>query len=333
MPTLFAVTVDTEEEWDWDAGWPTGDLFLRNIGQLPRFQDLCDQYGITPTYFTNLAVLDDNQSQKILLELSRHHGTEIGMHIHPWNTPPLKSSGPVTARDTFLHNYPADEIVAKLDSVYQRFREMGLTPTSFRGGRYSSGGAIHSYLQKHGFVADSSVVPFSTWEDEGAPDFRDRNLEPRRINPRAEGEEPLWEVPLTMAFTRKSLGFWHGVYERIERGWLGKLRLIGIMEKLGLVRKIWLNFEVFSAKRMLELLKLLRSWDLPFICLTVHSSSLMAGGNPYTPDAIAEERIFDSCKTVFEHLASWDQFQPATITQIAQQLEEEYASHRNQSPG
>src|SRR5437868_5336274 len=87
--THYLVTIDTEEEWDWSAGWPTGQPSVTNIRALPKFQRLCSDYGIRPTYFTDLAVLSDEVARQTLLEVSACPGVEIGMHIHPWNTPPL----------------------------------------------------------------------------------------------------------------------------------------------------------------------------------------------------------------------------------------------------
>ena len=49
--TLYTLTVDTEEEWDWDAAFPTSQLSLRNIDQLPRLQEVCSRHGAAVTYF------------------------------------------------------------------------------------------------------------------------------------------------------------------------------------------------------------------------------------------------------------------------------------------
>src|SRR5690606_11838247 len=111
------------------------------------------------------------------------------------------------ARASFLHNHRAEIARAKLETVYGAFRTAGIVPTSFRGGRYSSGGAIHDFLFEHGFVADCSVVPYTTWNDDGAPDFRDRDLFPVRL-PSREGCLPLWEIPLSLGFSRSPFGFW-----------------------------------------------------------------------------------------------------------------------------
>jgi hypothetical protein len=324
MPTFYAMTVDTEEEWDWSAGWPTSDLKVTNIRQLPKFQELCTRHGVRTTYFTNQAVLDDAEASGTIHDLSKRDNVEIGMHIHPWNTPPLVGTDPVRARQTFLRNLPEDLVFAKLDSVWKAFERHGLRPTSFRGGRYSSGGPIHQFLRDHGFKADSSVVPFATWADDGSPDYLERDLLPVRLQPRFDGDPPLWEVPLTIAYTRRPFGFWARCYEIAQNPLLRRLHMIGIAERLGLVHRIWLNFEDWAGRRMLELLRFLRPMELPCICFTVHSSSLVAGEGPYTQNLADEERIFAQMDEVFGTVATWPDFRPATVTEIADQLEVDY---------
>jgi hypothetical protein len=323
MPTLFTMTVDTEEEWDWASGWPTTDLAVTNIRQLPRFQQVCARYGVATTYFTNQAVLDNPEARQVVLELSKQNRVEIGMHIHPWNTPPLDLSTPVTPRQTYLHNLPDQLIFAKLDSVYDCFARNGLKPTSFRGGRYSSEGKIHEFLRDKAFLADASVVPYTTWVDDGAPDYRHRDLLPHRLPPRRQGDRPFWLIPLTLGFTRRPFQFWRKCYAFVENSWLRKLRLIGVAERLGVVRKVWLNFEDPLGERMLVFLDLLRRLSLPCICFTVHSSSLAAAKGPYTRTKADENRLFAQLEEVFGTLTRWPEFQPATVTEVALQLEQQ----------
>ena len=322
MQTLFTMTVDTEEEWDWDSGWPTRDLRVDNIRNLPKLQDLCERHGVATTYFTNQAVFDNAESRRILLDVARRKRVEIGMHIHPWNTAPYDLAQPVKARDTFVHNLPADVVVPKLQSVYRRFVENGLAPTSFRGGRYSCGPIVQEFLRDHGFIADSSVVPFMTWKDDGAPDHRGRDLSPARLAPRHAGDRSFWEIPLTLGFTRRPFRFWQRIFDRVEHSWLSRLRLIGIAERLGIVRRIWLNFEQPLGRNMLPLLRKLRGMKLPCLVLTVHSSSLMAGKNQFTPTQADEDRLFGYMDEVFGTLAQWPEFQAATVSEIAIKLEE-----------
>lgn len=326
MPTLYAVTIDTEEQWDWTAGWPVRSQSLDNIQVMPRFHQLCAGYGAKTTWFTNWSVLNDDRACTTMLEIATRPGVELGMHIHPWLTPPRDPQTETRGRDSYLHNQPGEIVAAKLDSVYELFTRNGLKPTSFRGGRYSSGGPIHDFLLSRGFVADSSVVPFTSWGEEGAPDFHDRDLTPRRIAGPA-GATYLWELPLTLAFTRTDFRAWAARFHAIESSFLRHLRLIGILGKLGIVMQIWLNFETSSAVEMFALLRVLRPLQLPFVIFTVHSSSLVVGGNPYSASEAKVSQIWSAAEQVLAELKTWPDFQPATVTEIAQFLEN---SHRKQ---
>ncbi|GIW94953.1 MAG: deacetylase [Pirellulaceae bacterium] len=317
----YVITVDTEEEWDWGGPFPVrGGYGVSNIEQLPRFQALCDRYGASVTYFVDYAVLAARSSRRVILDLARHPNVEIGMHIHPWNTPPIQSDT-VPVRDSFLHNLPYEVAREKLERTYQRFREYGLIPTSFRGGRYSCGAVGQRFLVERGFLVDASVCPFSWWPDEGAPDYRKRDIRPRRCQNPFVPEWPLWEMPLTLAFTRGPWPIWRAFYQSVERSFLRHVRLIGIIERLGLVRRVWLNFECESAANMKRLIRLLIRMPVDYICFTVHSSSLAVGPNPYarTPEAV--EGIYQTIETMLRFVQETPGLRPATISQVAQQLE------------
>lgn len=316
MPIPFAITVDTEEEWDWSSGYPTGPTRTENIRRLPAFQAAIERRGAAATYFVNHAVLADPESRAIILDLSKRPRVEIGMHIHPWNTPPLQPVEKVPPRESFLHNLPPELALAKLNAVYSNFCEHGLAPVSFRGGRYSTSPLIQSWLRERGFIADASVLPFTHWADDGSPDYRIRTPRPVRL----PGEPPLWEVPLSLGFTRRPFAFWNRVIAAAEKAPLRWLHVVGVLQKLGVVRKSWLNFENPLGEGMLELIRALRAADLPYLCFTLHSSSLLPGGSPYAATAADVNRILEKVTDVLNRLSGDGNYAPATIAEIARGL-------------
>ena len=218
-----------------------------------------------------------------------------------------------------------DEVVeAKLASLLARFLENGLRPTSFRGGRYSSDGRIQGFLRDRGLLADSSVVPRTSWPDDGAPDFRARGVQPIRRPPRREGDAPLWEIPLSLGFTRPPFALWRALYGAAERPWLRWLHPVGIVERLGLVERVWLNFELETAPRMLRFAASLLARGVPTVCLTVHSSSLASGPGPYARGPADEARVFQTIEEVFAALAARADLAPVTMTGAAASLEERF---------
>ncbi|WP_146514688.1 polysaccharide deacetylase family protein [Rubripirellula amarantea] len=257
--------------------------------------------------------------------MSKNPNVEIGLHIHPWNTPPLAEEDVVEVQHSFLHNLSRELAIEKLSTVLRAFEENDLSATSFRGGRYSTSDWIQDFLFQHGCIADASVLPFTTWDDHGAPDFRTRDLTPRR---RSMGDQSmgLWEIPLTLAFTRKPWWFWSRFYQVCERTSLKHLRLIGIAERTA-VKRVWLNLEHPLGDSLELLLPVLRNSGLQCINFTMHSSSLVAGLNPYVRTASDLKRVYDRLEKAVNLLKPWAECSPSTITDVAHHLESEYHAH------
>lgn len=297
---------------------------MDNIAALPEFQTTCERLGAKVTYFADHAVLANRDASATLGRLAQNDAAEVGFHIHPWNTPPLAEHSIVATRDSFLHNLPQPVAIQKLDAVFDAFSQLGICPTSYRGGRYSTSPWIQSHLQSRGVVADASVLPFTTWPDPGAPDFRERGLQPRRQT--YDASKPgIWELPLTLAFTRKPFPFWRKVFEFGERSALRILRLNGIMERLW-VKRIWLNLEHPLGESLVLLLHRLRTEQLPCVNITLHSSSLMPGLNPYIETEADRKRLYRRLESVCSLLRSWDEFVPATVSEVALALEEQHVA-------
>lgn len=324
MPTPFVVTVDTEEEWDWASGYPTGPTRVTNISRLPAFQDICDAHAAAVTYFVNHAVLADPASAQIVCELAARPRVEIGMHVHPWNTPPLQAAERVPVRDSFIHNLPPELARAKLDTVYDAFAARGLKPVTFRGGRYSTSALVQQWLRERGFVADASILPYTSWADDGAPNYSTRAPEPVRT------EGGLWEVPLSLGFTRGPFGFWRRALSAAAL----VPKLVGALSKFGVAERAWLNFENPLGARTAQLIRALLKRNVPYLCFTLHSSSLLPGGSPYAPTEAAVRALLARLNDALARCAADCALEPATVAEIASRLEsQQNARHRDQPAG
>lgn len=324
MRKPYAVTVDTEEEWDWASGYPTGPARVSNVARLPAFQDACERHGAAVTYFVNHAVLADDTSARVVCALAARPRAEIGMHVHPWNTPPLQPTERVPVRDSFIHNLPPDLALAKLNTVYEAFAARGLKPTTFRGGRYSTSALVQGWLRERGFVADASILPYTSWADDGAPNYARRPPEPMRT------ERGLWELPLSLGFTRGPFGFWRRALSAAAL----VPKLVGALSKFGVAERAWLNFENPLGERMPALVRALKRRNVPYLCFTLHSSSLLPGGSPYAPDERAVRALFARLNDALAGCAADPDLEPATVAEIATRLEsQQNARHRDQPAG
>jgi hypothetical protein len=324
--TRFCITVDTEEEWDWASGYPTPNPRVTNIAHLPAFQTVCERHAAAVTYFVNHAVLSDPPATAVIQRLATRPNVEIGLHLHPWNTPPLATTPSVPTRDSFLHNLPWEVAKAKLDAALAAFAAAGLEPTSFRGGRYSTSPQIQDHLRNRGVLADASVLPFTTWADDGAPDYRDRHPTPVRRPPRHDGDAALWELPLTFGYTRRPFAKWHGVMTAAVKGVWKPLRAVGLMDRLGIVRKAWLNLENPAYPDPAAFVPVVAAERLPFACFTLHSSSLLPGGNPYCRTPADVDRLLERTEQCLAAAAKavW---RAATVTQTAKEMEQEFLAN------
>jgi len=157
---FLVVTVDTEEEGLWSGRYLRHGNSCRNVSLgLPRLQNLCESFGIRPTYLVDAAVLDDVDAVRFLDTVHQKGGCEIGAHCHPWCNPPYEEEP--SDRNSFLCNLPENLQRAKLKWLTDRITKLfGVRPTSFRAGRYGLDHRGFSILNELGYLVDSSVLPF-----------------------------------------------------------------------------------------------------------------------------------------------------------------------------
>jgi hypothetical protein len=62
----FLVTVDTEEEFDWEAPFARGEHSLESLPRLANFQQFCDGFAVRPVYLVDYPVAADPRSAQAL---------------------------------------------------------------------------------------------------------------------------------------------------------------------------------------------------------------------------------------------------------------------------
>jgi hypothetical protein len=257
---------------------------VRNIQQLPVFQQLCDRLGIRPTYLVDAPVVEDDRASAVLQEIAGSDRCEIGTHVHPWCNPPLTEF--TDARQSYLCNLPPAQQRAKIEWLTDRIEErFGRRPTSFRAGRYGLDDAGAAILSESGYAVDSSVIPFVDYSREGGPDFSRAPWHPYRIGRelcRPDTEGDLLEVPVSVGFNCRSFRAARSAQAAIRRsGLLRRVRVEGILDRLGALQQIKLSPEQSSAARMNRLVDRLLEQGSPAVVMMFHSSSLLPGESPY----------------------------------------------------
>jgi hypothetical protein len=182
------ISLDVEEEGLFSGSYPR-DSGVTNVAELRRLEFIPQEFGFPLTLLTSYRVAQDPAAGEVLARWRDLYGAEIGVHLHPWSTPPfadLDRPEPVPAAEM-----PPALLRDKLAHLVNQVRDaLAVAPQSFRMGRFDFGPGIESLLPEFGLRVDSSVVPLTlkgTGEHFLAP------ADPYWLNP------TLLEVPLTMA--------------------------------------------------------------------------------------------------------------------------------------
>ena len=325
---LFVLTVDTEEEWLWESDFPSTDCSVRNVKQLPAFQQVCNNEGIRPTYFVDYAVAQNLEAQDILKQVLSSHSAEIGAHLHPWCNPPF--FGKTGEAESHVINLPISQVAQKLDALNHILNtQLGVTPRSFRSGRWGINGPVLQLLAERGYKVDSSVYPFyknDYFSCEGSPlipywpDWQDVL---------STGEQrQIMQIPVSAGFNRKNFtaaAKWHNRLSQPPFSWL---RAVGVMWHTHLLRKLYLSPELTSTMDMNSLIDQCLANEHPVIHMYLHSSSLVDGVTGLLNAEGAFELITAGMVTSLRYLKSRANVTCCTISEAAIRLAERGAYAR-----
>jgi hypothetical protein len=298
-PPLCTLAIDAEEDFDWDlpvgtTGFSTACML--RIGDLWR---ILSAYGMRPTYLLTYPVLEDPEAVRLIRRQHQRGDCDMGVQLHPWVTPPFDAE---TRDISYLgHLSPAVE-EQKLLHLIGRFRTaFGFTPTLFRAGRYGLSTSTPGLLEKHGFVVDTSLAPRTDFSLGGGPDYSRVDCEPFWFG----RDRTLLELPLC-----RSLVGWCGdaapaLYQVATRAPAARLHAPGVLSRLGCAERVTLSPEGNDAAAMKRLLKFRRRRGQTIFSLSMHSSSLAPGRNPYVRSKADLHVFYDRLSCVLDAMASW----------------------------
>ncbi len=304
-----AITIDTEEDL-WGEYAPT-PCPVENTYSIPLVQDIFDRYDASPTYLVNYPVVIDDQASRLLRGILEKGRCELGTHCHPWNTPPYGGEG--TLRATMMCNLERGVVRSKMESLHQAFMaRFGITPLSFRAGRWGFGPAVAESIHDLGYRVDSSVTPLHDWSVHEGPDFFDAPRHPYRLSPanilKPAEDGGLLEAPPTTGFFQRNAGLCGKVFRCIMKSHLARrLRGIGLLEHSRVINLRWLSPELSSGEDMLLLAERLVRSGTTFLNMCFHSTSLLPGRSPFVRDETDLRRFLLNIEMFLQHArdAGW----------------------------
>lgn len=308
--TRFIVTVDTEEEFAWDEPLKRTGHTLNHVSRIKEFQSFCEAADVVPVYLTDFPIATSALAAAVLKEPAANGRAEIGIHLHPWVTPPDHED--VNERNSFAGNLPAHLEEAKFERMKAAIAQnFGIEPLIFRAGRYGAGENTAAILSRNGIAIDSSVRARFDYSAGGGPDFARFPAVPYWVGV----NRSILELPLTTVYAGLLGRFGDAIYPRLR---LAPLR--ATLARLGLVERIPLTPEGTSVAEAIRAIERATKEHLPLLVFSFHSPSLDPGHTPYVSSEADLEKFYGWWRAVFDHCARKG-IRPTDLSGIMQGVE------------
>lgn len=289
----FIVTVDTEEEFDWDAPLRRDGHSTATVSALRQFQHFCEGFGVKPIYLIDYPVADSPHTPKAIGDAVAAGRAEIGVQLHPWVSPPFDEE--VNEFNSFAGNLPFELEREKFARLHARIVEaFGTAPRIYRAGRYGLGPRTAEILADFGIAIDSSVRARFDYSSTGGPNYREHPLKPYWI----DAERRLLELPLTTVYWGPLRQMGNVIYPHLWR----TPQMRGVLARAGLLERIALTPEGISTEEALRGVDIALDDGLPLLVFSFHSPSLAPGHTPYVQTEADLEGLYDWWRQLFAHL-------------------------------
>jgi hypothetical protein len=293
------VTIDTEED-QW-GNFSHREITCNNIRKIPKLQDIFNRFGVRPTYLINYPVATDRFAIKIFTQFQKMNLCEVGMHCHPWNTPPYLKN--VKYSDTMLCNLPYEVQYEKLHCLYNVIsKNFEFCPTSFRAGRWGFGSETARAISALNIFTDSSVTPHINWNIFHGPDFSSYYSLPYRFNynniKAKEINGSILEIPVTIGYLQSYYKLLQGLVDNI---FPKMLHFRGLLSRSRLLNLVWLSPELTELRDMIKLTENLKKRSYPVINVAFHSTSLQYGLSPFVSNYEEENNFFSKIESFFDY--------------------------------
>ncbi|WP_299195187.1 polysaccharide deacetylase family protein [uncultured Erythrobacter sp.] len=287
------LTIDTEEEFDWEAPFTRDGHGLKHVEALPRFQSFCEEIGAHPVYLVDWPIANDPRAVEIIGDAVKRGAAEVGVQLHPWVNPPFDEE--VNARNSYVGNLPRDQEEAKFSLLRDRIEAaFGTAPQIYRAGRYGLGPASSEILKSGGIAIDTSVRSLFDYSHDGGPDYTNHPVRPYWV----DEDRALLELPLTTIYW----GMLRQLGRQIHRLQRHLPTFFGGFSRFGLLERIALTPEGVTIDEAIRGIDIALDDNLPVLVLSLHSPSLAPGNTEYAEDEAGVEALYDWLRAVYAYL-------------------------------
>ncbi|MFC4292048.1 polysaccharide deacetylase family protein [Sphingorhabdus arenilitoris] len=288
----FLITVDTEEEFDWDAPFSRSAHGTEHVVAISRFQQMCESHRVKPAYLIDYPVANDPRAIELLGGYAHDGRADIGVQLHPWVNPPFDEI--VNRDNSYACNLEPALERQKLSVLHETITEnFRIKPDIYRAGRYGAGDATADILRELGICIDTSVRSHFDYSSQGGPDYFDYPLSPYWIQ-RSE----LMELPITTVFR----GILRKMGVSVFRDMLSSKTSRSIMARTGMLERIALTPEGIPLTKAIEGIDCALQDGVPILNFSFHSPSLQPGHTNYVRNEADLEIFYQWWNGIFAHL-------------------------------
>lgn len=293
----FFITIDTEGDALWDDP-KIEDIKTENVLFIPRFQELCEKYGMIPIWLTDYEIIMDERFVSYIKEKNKAGLCEVGIHVHARNNPPLISLGGEKERGAaYLIEYPDDVLCAKFNYLKGLIEEkIECTVKTHRAGRWTINEKYIKVLAESGILYDCSVTPGIDWSGlEGiTPGSKGSNYSGYNYGRQwiGDNQNRLIEYPVSVFPCDRMI-----LPARLSAKGLARAGLYYVKKQ-----KIWLRPNTnHNINEMKYLLRKIKKENLGYAEFMIHSSEFMPGGGPKHQGKAEVDQLFRDMESLFAY--------------------------------
>jgi hypothetical protein len=315
--STISVVVDVEEEFDWAKPFSSQSHSVEAIRWINLGHTLMRAFGITPAYLLTYPVARSQAAAALFREMLEEGACEIGAQLHPWVTPPIEEQ--ITTFNSYPSNIPMalerrknEALIAAIEGA------IGVRPRIYKAGRYGLDLRRVDTLAELGFLVDTSVMPHHDFSHMGGgPDFIGLPDGPFWLN----RDRTLLGLPSTQALVGLlSQGLPDAVLRQLYTPGMTRLRLPGLLARLGLVERLRLSPEGFNFDAMRRLIDARAARGPACFVLSFHSPSLLPGCTPYVRNEKDLGQFLDALYDTLDHLVQAAGAAPTSVLQLYAQF-------------
>jgi len=293
-PPQLIVVIDTEEEFDWDAGPDANANQVSAMDHIDLVQGIFNEYGIRPCYVVDYPVASQSQGYCRLKQFVQNNQCEIGAQLHPWVNPPQREE--ISQFNTYPGNLPEalerEKLLILINTIEQNF---GHSPVAYKAGRYGFGPNTARILQEIGLGIDLSVCPPLDFREDGGPDYRRFDAHPFWFG---SARKPILEIPCTGGFVGWAHPMSIPLFEAAQR--LRRFKVPGVLSRIGAVDRLMLSPEGFTPSEHIKLVRSLYKRGVRTFTWSFHSPSVVPGNTSYVQSDKQLKHFLDSFRQFFD---------------------------------